>query len=131
MNSQIVEIDEVYRIHRAIIKRAGTKASVRDFALLHSAVGRPRATFGGKDLYPNIFLKAAALFQSLCRNHPFTDGNKRTSYAATHLLLWRNGYYLKPEKKDAIEFTVHVDDQKPDIKEIAAWLKKNSKRIGR
>ena len=53
-----LEIDEVYRIHEAIIIRAGTKAGVRDFSLLHSAVERPKATFGGQPLYPTIFVMA-------------------------------------------------------------------------
>ena len=78
MNLLYVDIEEVYLIHKAVIRQAGTKASVRDFALLHSAVERPKATYSGQDLYPTIFLKAAAILQSLCLNHPFTDGNGRS-----------------------------------------------------
>ena len=48
-NWQTVDIAEIYEIHKAIIKRAGTKAAIRDFSLLHSAIERPKATFGGKD----------------------------------------------------------------------------------
>ena len=129
MNWQYLEIDEVYLIHQIIIKRAGAKASVRDFALLHSAVERPKATYHGQDLYPNVFTKAAALLQSLCRNHPFTDGNKRTSWAATHRFLWLNGYHLKANRKDAVGFMLWIDSSKPEVKEIAAWLKRNSKPL--
>ncbi len=39
--------------------------------MLLSALGRPQATFDGKDLYPDIMMKAAALMDSLVRNHPF------------------------------------------------------------
>ncbi|OGC96790.1 hypothetical protein A3H89_03080 [Candidatus Amesbacteria bacterium RIFCSPLOWO2_02_FULL_48_11] len=123
MNWQTVDIEEVYKIHERIITRAGTKASVRDFALLHSAVERPKATFSGKDLYPTVFLKAASLLQSLCLNHPFTDGNKRTAWATTHKFLWDNRYHLKTTKSQAVEFMLLVDNQKPDIKFIASWLK--------
>ncbi|MDP3994916.1 MAG: hypothetical protein Q8P91_03730 [bacterium] len=52
MSWRKLDIAEVYAIHEAIIKKAGTKASVRDFSLLHSAVERPNATFDGQDLYP-------------------------------------------------------------------------------
>ena len=123
MNWRYVDIGEVYYIHEAIIKRAGTKASVLDFALLHSAVERPKATFEGKDLYPTIFLKAASLLQSLCLNHPFTDGNKRTAWLSTKRFLHINGYHLKA-KKEAIEFMVKVDNEKPEIARISTWLKK-------
>lgn len=129
MNLLYVDIEEVYLIHKAVIRQAGTKASVRDFALLHSAVERPRATYSGQDLYPTIFLKAAGILQSLCLNHPFTDGNKRTSWLATKRLLHINGYHLKAKKEDAVDFMVRVDNLKPDVKEISTWLKKHSKKI--
>lgn len=130
MNWQYVEIDEVYLIHQAIIKRAGTKAIVRDFALLHSAVERPKATYCHRDLYPTLFAKAASLLQSICLNHPFSDGNKRTAYAATHRFLWLNGYHLKPPASLAADFMVYVDNDKPNLLEIATWLRKHSKKRG-
>lgn len=129
MNWQSVDIDEVYRIHEAIIQRAKTKAGVRDFSLLHSALERPKATFGGKSLYPNIFSKAAALLQSLCMNHPFTDENKRTAWAVTHKFLWDNKQHLKSERKEAADFMVYVDNGKPELKEISSWLKNRSSSI--
>ncbi len=126
MNLRYVSIDEAYQIHEAIIKRAGTKASVRDFALLHSAIERPRATYEGQDLYPNLFVKAAALLQSICLNHPFTDGNKRSAWAVTHKFLWDNGRHLKSTRKEAADFMVAVDNQKPDIATIASWLRSHT-----
>ena len=128
-NWHYVEIDEVYKIHRAVIARAGTVASVRDFALLHSAVERPKATYGGQDLYPTLFTKAAALLQSLCLNHAFTDGNKRTAWLATKRFLYLNGYQLKAGKDETVELVVRVDSQHPEIKEIARWLKRHSEEL--
>lgn len=130
MNWQYVEIDEVYLIHQVIIKSAGTKASVRDFSLLHSAVERPKASYSGQDLYPNVFTKAAALLHSLCLNHPFTDGNKRTAWISAKRFLYLNGYYLKAEGMEAADFMVDVDNEKPPVSEIAAWLKAHSKEKG-
>lgn len=129
MNWQYVDIDEVYKIHRSVINRAGTTASVRDFALLHSAIERPKATYSGKDLYPDVFAKAASLLQSICLNHPFTDGNKRTAWAATHRFLWLNGYHLRSNRIEAADFMVSVDNSKPSILKISSWLKKHSKAL--
>jgi len=117
------EIDEVYRIHEAIIERAATRAGVRDFSLLHSAVERPKAMFGGRSLYPTIFAMAAALLQSLCMNHPFTDGNKRTAWASTKRFLWINGHHLMAKPHDGANFMVRVDNEKPDLPEITSWLR--------
>src|SRR3990167_8691048 len=126
MNWQTVDIEEVYKIHERIITRAGTKASVRDFALLHSAVERPKATFSSRDLYPTTFSKAAAILQSICLNHPFTDGNKRSAWLTTKRFLKLNGYRLKSTRIDAADFMVYVDNHKPDIKKISTWLKAHS-----
>ena len=124
MSWQYVDIGEAYTIHKLIIDRAKTKAAIRDFALLHSAIERPRATFAGKDLYPTIYLKAAALLQSICLNHPFTDGNKRTAWTVSHRFLWKNKYYLKAKVHETVEFMVMVDTKKPTVDEIAKWLKR-------
>ena len=129
MNWQTVDIVEVYEIHKALIKRAGTKAGIRDFGLLHSAVERPKATFEGKDLYPTIFLKAAALLQSICLNHAFSDGNKRTAWLVTVRFLATNGYHLASGRMDAADFMVYVDNSHPPIAEISSWLKKHSEKI--
>ena len=66
---------------RASLEEYGGDPGVRDQGLLESAVAN-RARFGGKDLYPGIAEKAAALAFSLVMNHPFFDGNKRTGYGA-------------------------------------------------
>ncbi|MCJ7584226.1 MAG: type II toxin-antitoxin system death-on-curing family toxin [Anaerolineales bacterium] len=75
--------------------RRGGAHGVRDLAMLESAVARPQTTFGGKDLYPDLFTKVAALLDSLINDHPFVDGNKRTGITAAALFLRRNGYRLK------------------------------------
>lgn len=124
-----LNIDEVYYIHQEIIKRAGSIASVRDFSLLHSAVERPKATYADQDLYPTIFTKTAALLHSLCMNHPFTDGNKRTSWAAAHKFLWMNNYHLKASKIETVAFMISVDNDNLPLKDIASWLKSHSVKI--
>lgn len=128
MNWQSVDIEEVYKVHEIIIKRAGTIALVRDFGLLHSAIERPKATYLGRDLYPTIFSKAASLLQSICLNHPFTDGNKRTAWTITHKFLWDNGYQIHSSVSGAVEFMLMVDNSKPDIAYISKWLKSHSKK---
>jgi death on curing protein len=62
--------------------------------LLDSAVAQLRAGFVGKDFYPDLAEKAAALAFSLVMNHPFADGNKRTGYGAMMRFLSRNGHTI-------------------------------------
>ena len=125
-NTFYISLEEVLTIHQRMLEVGGGKKGIRDFTLIHSAVERPKATFSGKSLYPTVFLKAAALIQSLIKNHPFEDGNKRTGYFSTMRFLFLNGYDLKAKKGQIINFTLEVDIKKLTIDQIASWLKKHS-----
>lgn len=41
----------------------------------------------GQDAYPEVWQKAAALMESLARNHALVDGNKRIAWYATWVFL--------------------------------------------
>ena len=125
MNWQYVEITQAYLIHQVMVRRSGTRARLRDFGLLHSAIERPKASFGGEDLYPTVFDKAAALLQSLTMNHPVTDGNKRTAWAVTHRFLWINGQHLRSHVDEAVSFMLTVDREKMELGQIADWLREH------
>lgn len=113
-----------------IVKATGGSLGLRDLGLLESAINRPKATFDGKDLYPKVLEKAAALFHSMILNHPFLDGNKRTALAVLYEFLKHNGYQLKATEKELIEFPLRIERKDMDIKEIAKWLKKHVKKEG-
>ena len=65
---------------------------VRDLGLLDSALHRPATMLWGHDAYATIDEKAAALLDSLVRNHPLVDGNKRLGWLATLVFLDINGH---------------------------------------
>ncbi|MBS9534559.1 type II toxin-antitoxin system death-on-curing family toxin [Mycobacterium sp. M1] len=75
----------------------GHPVEVRDFGLLDAAVARPQSTVYGVDAYPDLYLKAAALLQSLARNHALVDGNKRTAWASAWTFLYLNGVELSAD----------------------------------
>lgn len=52
----------------------GNPPPFRDMGLLGSAAARPQTTVFGEDAYPDIWTKAAALQQSLVKNHALVDG---------------------------------------------------------
>ena len=127
----------VYEIHERIIARTGGLEGLRDGALLHAAVARPFATFAGEDLYADDFEKAAALFHSLIKSHPFMDGTKRTAFASALYFLEVCGYprpSVLPED-EVIRFCLEVAEenmrraedasvQPKTIAEIAAWFRR-------
>ena len=100
-----VTFEEVLRINENIL---GTTPEVRDIGLLASAVGRPQLVVFGTDPYPTLSAKAAALMESICLNHAFIQGNKRTAViAAIHMLNW-NGYDLVAEQAELVDVTLNV-----------------------
>lgn len=117
-------------IHSRIIDATGGAHGVLDTGLLQSAVARPSATFGSKDLYADLFHKAAALMESLARNHPFVDGNKRTAIAASGVFLGINGYVIECAQKELERFALSVATGSLSLEAAAAWFQKHSGRRG-
>ena len=113
---------ELLFIHARLIDTTGGEHGLRDLGLLESAVARPQATFDGKELYPDMFLKAAALMESLAQNHPFVDGNKRTAMTASALFLRQNGRRLETTNDELVQFTLFVVMHHPPLAKIALWL---------
>jgi death-on-curing protein len=118
--------EQVLFLHARLIDETGGSHGVRDLGLLLSAVGRPQASFEGQDLYPDLFSKAAALLDSLIRNHPFIDGNKRTGVSAAGVVLVRNGFHLTASNPDLEALAIAVAQSKTTIEAIASWLREHS-----
>lgn len=122
-------VKDALLLHELAINEFGGSHGLRDLGLLESAVARPQVTFGGKDLYLNIFLKVAALVHSLLLNHQFVDGNKRTAIFSVMTFLELNGYKFVAEQKEVVGTALWIENQKPEIEEITEWIKKHSRRI--
>jgi len=115
----------VIQIHYEIVYETGGMQGLRDVGLLESAIARPMQIFGGRDLYPTLELKAAALAHSLLLNHMFADGNKRTATLCMIEFLILNGRKFKATNKEFVDFALWVENRKPTIEQIAAWIEKH------
>lgn len=124
-----ITLDEVIAIHDSMIEEYGGSHGIRDLGLIQSAIARPQSSFGGEDLYPTIFDKAASLFHSLMFNHAFVDGNKRTTIASTARFLSINRYELEVNQAEFVSFPLKVENKHLSIEEISQWLLKNSQKI--
>ena len=117
---------QVLYLYQHIIQRTGGTLGLQDEGLLESAVYRPQASFGGQDLYPDLFSKAAALGHSLIRNHPFVDGNKRVGFEAMRLLLRLNGYDIQATINAKVVFVMEIAKGTLTEQDIAEWFKAHS-----
>jgi death-on-curing protein len=118
--------EQVLFLHMRLVQETGGAHGIRDLALLQSAVARPQATFDGKDLYPILHAKAAALMHSIIENHPMVDGNKRLGVASAGIFLQLNGWRLAATNTELAVFTLRVAQGEVDVAEIGAWLASHS-----
>lgn len=84
------------------------EVAVRDLGLLESAVARPQTSVFGDDAYPTLNHKAAAMLQSITRNHALVDGNKRLGLAAVIAFLGLNGRRLTLTNDEAYDLVIRV-----------------------
>jgi death-on-curing protein len=101
----------------------GADFIVRDYGLLEAALARPQATAFGKDAYPTLDGKAAALLHSLARNHALIDGNKRLALAGLITFYGLNGRRLTLTNDEAYHLIMNVaSGQLEAADDIAAIL---------
>ena len=123
--------EQVLFIHSRLVTETGGSHGVRDLGLLESAVARPHATFDGKELYPDLFTKAAALMDSVINNRPFVDGNKRMGITAAGLFLRINGWKLTATLDELETCTLRVATVGMKVAELALWLRDNTLSFNR
>lgn len=121
-----LESEEILIIHARIIDQTGGSHGVRDLNQINSMIERPKSQFSGRDLYPTVFDKASAYFESCACHHSFIDGNKRTAIALTSRFLHLNGFELKVLNKKLEEFVLSAVIKKYNLAKIAAWIKNHS-----
>jgi len=129
METRHVSIEVALALHATVLQLTNGTLGVRDMGSLLGCLERPKTVLGGKEMFPTLFLKAAALTETIARNHPFIDGNKRGAHLIGRELLVLNGYDLEPKPGEIEKFMLWIVTQKPPLEEIAAWLEKNSKQI--
>jgi death on curing protein len=116
-------LSEALDLHCRVIGQSGGALGVLSLGALESALAQPRMTFGGKDLYPSIVEKAAALGHSLIQNHPFLDGNKRTGHAAMEVFLFLNGFEIHSSVDEQEHTILQVASGTMDREAFTVWLR--------
>ena len=128
MNAPIWIVKEVaIAIHRRQLAEHGGAEGIRDMGLLESALFRPQNQFAYSD--PNIFELAAAYSYGIANNHPFIDGNKRTSYVVMRTFLKLNGYDLRASVTEKYQIWMQLVNDRLNEAELATWLEEKSIKI--
>lgn len=119
-------LEDVTELAIAVLAIENEKLQIRDAGLLQSALARPRMTIFGQDAYTGLPRKAAAVLESISRNHCLVDGNRRLAWAASKLFLMLNDVHLKAPSVDLAEnfvigVTMGTIDLDSSANTIASW----------
>ncbi|MGQ4597109.1 Fic family protein [Nocardia sp. R6R-6] len=98
------------------------RGRVRDLGLVAAAATRADVIALGQEAYPTPELKAAAVFQSVIREQPFSEGNKQTAWVAVRLIL--GCHRLTPGIHGAavVKLIDAVATERTDVEWIASQL---------
>jgi death on curing protein len=96
----------------------GGRDGVSSLHLIESALARPYSGY-----HRSIASKASAALHSLVNNHGFVDGNKRTAWLLTELLLTRSGYKLNiPDDERIDDLVVLVASNAMNFEQLVEWF---------
>jgi len=121
-----LSVEEITSANKIVVNLSGGGTGLREPGMLESIINKPKAAFGGEDLYPDLFLKAAVLFEAIVNYHVFVDGNKRTAFVCMELFLSHNKVELAVSDQEIVDFCVDTAKNNPDLAEVAVWIKKHS-----
>ena len=112
-------------MHDAQLAEHGGASGVRDEGLLESALARPRNlhAYGETD---HCTLAAAYAF-GIVRNHPFVDGNKRTTFLAAYVFLRVNGHDLTADEVGVTVSMTALAAGDTTEAAFADWLRANTR----
>jgi death-on-curing protein len=124
----VLTIEQVLELHSRVLEQSGGAEGVRDHAALESSVAQLRQSFDGRDLYPSLIAKAAALAFFLVRNHPFVDGNKRVAHAALEVTLVLNGFEIQAAIEEQEQIMLSLAAGNLSREELAKWVEQHLRR---
>ncbi len=107
--------------HAEQLAEHGGGDGIRDAGMLESAMARPRnlADYGE----PDAAALAAAYAFGIARNHPFTDGNKRTAAVVSETFLMLNGCTLDASDAEVVVAFVALAAGELSEDELADWFR--------
>ena len=113
----------IIAVHDEQLAAHGGASGLRDEAMLESALDRPRHRWA--DQGAGLAELAAAYAFRIARNHPFVDGNKRTSLLALYTFLGMNGVDFDVPEAEAAAMILSLAAGEVDEFGLTRWMRDN------
>ena len=118
-------IEAVIDLHSEWIEAFGGASGTRDRGALESPLGRA-TRIHTYEPDSDVIAAAAAVCVSICRNHPFVDGNKRAAFGILGVILGMNGFYLDVSEGDASTTILALAAGNMPEEKFRAWVRANT-----
>jgi len=115
-----LSVETVIEIHDDIIEDFGGVRGVRDLATIENLI------YYRLDRKSIIFNKASIALHSICTEHPFVDGNKRTAFVIADNLLKEGGYCIQASNDEVVEFMLEVAQYIHTTESVEKWIKERA-----
>ena len=113
----------VIAIHRRQLAEHHGRDGVRDTGLLDSALNKPKQLWHYNDPKTDLAALAASYAYGIASNHPFIDGNKRTSLVICRLFLKLNGENLNASQKEKYEVFIKLASGDLTEENLTEWIR--------
>lgn len=120
-----VREDVVLAVHLRQLAEHGGGEGIRDEGLLQSALARPQNLLAYGDPPPDLASLAAAYAYGIAQNHPFVDGNKRTSLIVARLFLLLNGINLVATQEEKYSTFLALAAGELSEEALANWMREH------
>ena len=130
---QVLTDSDIVEINRRMIKHFGGSFYEGDDNLLNPGslehvLEEIQGSLFGKEPFPSLFEKAAAICCRIIRNHVFHDGNKRTGMEACRIFLELNGYKMKIDR-EVIDMALSIATSQVEFEDVVQWLEERTRKI--
>ncbi len=115
-----IDLEVVLAINDEQLAEHSGQAGVRDRGLLESAMARPRNQYAYGE--HSLARLAASYAFGISRNHPFLDGNKRTSLVVAELFLELNGSELTATDAECVTAFLRLAVGDLTEEQLADWI---------
>lgn len=121
-------VQEILDAHAFLTEKDEDRPHVVNKGVIESAVYRAEygPFYGGE---PDLCDRAAFLLRGVAQDHGFTNGNKRTAFAAADAMLRLNGLRVVAPAEMIETFMLAVATDEIDLGGMAEWLRNYSANL--
>jgi death-on-curing protein len=109
-------VEQIVEMHNDIIEDFGGASGIRELATIENLV------YYRLEYDCTIYLKAAIVLHTICTEHPFVDGNKRTAFVAADNILREGGLTIRATNEEVVEFMLEVAKYTHTVDSVEKWI---------